>query len=342
MTEIVLPVRRPGRQSESARLDHERQVEAFCGALLQFASTVDFRMSSRGWCYFLEPYGLRKGHFDKAQGLINECRKSGLLPLDFTAADSAREFENIEVINDNSPEEEASETISYIENAHHHYRPISLWDNQPCFVQMLVEKIDLRGLFGPICAEYNVPIANARGWSDINSRATLMKCFAKWERQGKRCVLLYCGDYDPGGLIISDRLRSNMADLTGAVGWSPTNLVITRFGLNLDFIEDHRLSWIDNLETGSGKRLDDHRHPDHRKSYVQDYLKRIGAKKVEANAMVAHQDAARELCRNAILEFVDEDAVQAYLETLAERQEQVRIEIRQLIESGALDADSSW
>ncbi len=57
---------------------------------------------------------------------------------------------------------------------------------------------------------------------------------------------------------------------------------------------------------------------------------------------MAHQDAARELCRKAILEYVDEDAVQAYLETLADQQDQVRIEIRQLIESGALDADASW
>jgi len=42
-----------------------------------------------------------------------------------------------------------------------------------------------------------------------------------------------------------------------------------RFGLNKDFIERNRLTWIDNLETSSGKRLDDNKHNDHNKPYVQ-------------------------------------------------------------------------
>ena len=44
------------------------------------------------------------------------------------------------------------------------------------------------------------------------------------------------------------------------------------------------LTWIDNLETASGGRLDDPGHPDHKKFYVQDYLARFGARKVEARA----------------------------------------------------------
>jgi hypothetical protein len=40
------------------------------------------------------------------------------------------------------------------------------------------------------------------------------------EAEGKHCVLLYCGDHDPGGLNISEFLRSNMADLAVAVDWN--------------------------------------------------------------------------------------------------------------------------
>ncbi|EFM62192.1 terminase large subunit / phage terminase [Brucella sp. NF 2653] len=136
---------------------------------------------------------------------------------------------------------------------------------------MAVEKIDLKSLFAPVCAEYRVPLANMRGSSDINSRAAMMRRFAKHEAEGRQCVLLYAGDHDPAGLRISDFLHKNLADLSNAVGWNPERLIIDRFGLNADFIHRHGLTWIDNLETGSGGKLDDPRHPDHRKAYVQDY-----------------------------------------------------------------------
>lgn len=44
-----------------------------------------------------------------------------------------------------------------------------------------------------------------------------MKRIARWEAKGKECVLLYCGDHDPGGLHISEFLRSNFEDLAGMV-----------------------------------------------------------------------------------------------------------------------------
>jgi hypothetical protein len=92
-----------------------------------------------------------------------------------------------------------------------------------------------------------------------------MKRFAEHEAAGRQCVLLLCGDHDPGGLHITDKMRKNLSDLSGAVGWTPENLIISRFGLNADFINRHRLTWIDNLETSSGKQLDDENHDDHYK-----------------------------------------------------------------------------
>ena len=123
----------------------------------------------------------------------------------------------------------------------------------------------------------------------------MMERFAEWEADGKQCVLLYCGDHDPGGLHISDFLRANLQDLEKSVGWSPRNLIIDRFGLDFDFTEANGLTWIDNLETSSGRSLADPKHPDHKKPYVQSYLKRFGERKVEANALVARPEAGHEL-----------------------------------------------
>ena len=92
------------------------------------------------------------------------------------------------------------------------------------------------------------------------------------------------------------------------------------------------MTWIDNLETGSGRRLDDPRHPDHAKTFVQDYLERFGARKVEANALVVRPEAGRELCRQAILKYVDASAAEDYGAEVGDLRENLRVEVQRLIE----------
>jgi hypothetical protein len=286
---------------------------------------LDFTASSRGWCYILEEHGLLKSEFDRAQTLVNDCRKDGLLPLDFCAEDGGRAVDGLEDIDDEPIDQRAELQIEGLLNAHRWYTPISFWDFQPVYVEMMVEKVDLKSLYGPICEEFNTGIQNASGWNDINSRGSISARFRQWEHKGKQCVLLYCGDHDPGGLHISDRLRSNFADLEGATGWSPDRLIIDRFGLNYDFIEEQGLSWIEGLHTGSGEYpLEDPRHKDHYKDYVQSYLKQFGARKVEANALVVRPEAGRQLCRRAIERYVRQDGIAEYRRRLAEEQERLR------------------
>ena len=333
MAAIKLPRRSRGRQSPKAKAAYQDALHQFCAAILQINSSLDFQVASRSWCYLLEEYGLLKGDFDNAQKLIVQCRKDGLLPLDIVAEDSAREFDNLESLDVTSVEEEAQGILDWVvEDAHRTYTPISLWEDQEVFIQMVVEKVSLRNLFRPVCSRFHIPIANGRGWSDLNLRAKMMRRFARWETEGKRCVLLYCGDHDPGGLQISEFLRSNMEELEGAVGWSPDNLIIDRFGLNHAFIIEQDLTWIENLETGSGRRLDDPRHPDHAKPYVQDYIEEFGVRKVEGDALVTRVEAGRGLCRQAILKYVDEDAYELYRAKLEPLRDQVRGELDRLLE----------
>jgi hypothetical protein len=227
-------------------------------------------VSSRGWCYLMEEHGLKKGDFDEAQRLINDCRKSGRLPLDICCEDERRGGENLEYIDSTDPTEEAEAIIERMNEAEKNYFPFSFWDAQDTYVQMMVEKVDLKNLFAPISAPFRIPTFNAAGWGDLHSRAAAMERFGYWERRGKRCVLLYCGDLDPGGLRISDAIRSNLADMSGCVGWSPDRLIIDRFGIDKTFIEDNDVPWINNLHTSKGKLpLDDPKHSDHNTHYVQ-------------------------------------------------------------------------
>jgi hypothetical protein len=243
----------------------------FAMSCVKSGQTLDFDVSSRGWAYIFENRNtITKAEIDSCQELINQCRKSGELPLNICSVDESRAFENVDYIDDTDAEDEASDIFDRIRYAHRAYNPFSFWDFQDCYIQVVVEKIDLRSLFSTECAKFHVPIANAKGWADINLRADMMQRFAYWAAKGKRCILLYCGDFDPAGLHISEYLRSNLQDLAGAVGWAPDNLTIERFGLNHEFIVENNLTWIDNLMTASGKLpLDDPRHPDHHKPYVQ-------------------------------------------------------------------------
>src|SRR5262245_59049886 len=262
-------------RSAAGKAQYQAELAAFYAGILYLAATLEFQVSSRGWCYILENAGVvSKGQFDKVERLLTEGRKSGQLPLDICAEDSARQFDGLEALDDATPQEQAQAILDAALTAHEDYTPISFWDSQSYYLQLLVEKIDLKSLFAPLCLPYPIPHANTRGWSDLNVRAAMTRRFRDWERKGNQPVLLYCGDFDPVGLQISGTVRSNMQDLSGQVGWSPEQVIIDRFGLNLDFITTHGLTWIEGLETGSGDDLARPSHPDHHKPHVQAYIRR--------------------------------------------------------------------
>jgi hypothetical protein len=329
---LVLPQAGRGRRSAAAEERYQAELDAFYTSIQEIASRLEFKVSSRGWCYILEnAHAITKGEFDRVERLMNDGRKSGRLSLDICAVDSAREFEGLDRLDLGTPASEAQWLLNYVKSAYRGYTPRSFWEDQEYYLQLFVEKIDLKSLFAGLCGEFHIPHANARGWSDINGRADMMKRYALWEAKGKQPVLLYCGDFDPVGLQISDILRDNLNELADAVGWSPENLIIDRFGLNLDFIEEHGLTWIDGLATGSGKDLADPHHKAHCSAHVQSYIRRYGARKVEANAMVVRPDESRALFRETILRYLPEDAPARYQAVLAPLREQVRQEVLGLL-----------
>jgi len=86
-----LPTRPRGRLSGCALEDYLFVLEHFCDWIKKKAASMDFKVGARGWCYILENEGvISKGEFDKAQRLITECRKDGLLPLDICIEDDDR------------------------------------------------------------------------------------------------------------------------------------------------------------------------------------------------------------------------------------------------------------
>jgi hypothetical protein len=328
---LELPTRGKGRL---------RSVLEFAQELQKIQSQLDFKVSARGWCYQLEQFGLiTKAEFDKVENLINkECRQRGYLPIDFVAEEEARKFSGVEIPEGLSPLDFIKNFLDDVLIAERYYTP-DWWTEEEYYIQMVVEKIDLKSLFEPVCKEYHIPIATSKGWSSMLQRAEYARRFREAEDKGLKCVLLYCGDHDPDGLRISEFLRSNLDDLRfvvwgdGTDGYDPYNLIIDRFGLNYDFIIENNLSWVENLITGSGKNLASPGHPNHYMDYVQRYLQEVGARKCEANSLVVAPVQGRDLCRETIVKYLGEDAIGRF----QERWQAIKDEMDKLRDNAGLD-----
>ncbi len=330
----------------------KKNIQKFVDFMEKLDEQIGFKVSSRGWAYIMEQEGIvTKDQFDKIENLINRCRKEGLLPVDLTANEAARDFEEVHRPSKLSPEDHLKKWIKYGYWCEDYYEP-NWWKGEDFYIQMVVEKIDLVTLFQPICKEYHIPIANAKGWSSILQRAEYARRFKEAEQMGLQCVLLYCGDHDPDGLRISETLRKNIDDVKhitwqdGTGGYDPEDLQIDRFGLNYDFIKSNNLTWIDNLVTGGGylaevvdgrivrgKTKQGRPHPNWELPYLQHYLKTVGVRKCEANALVTAPEAGRALCEQAIINYVGADA----LDRFEERREEAKSKIMNVKEELGID-----
>ncbi len=293
----------------------DERLREFADKLQELSEQIGFKVSARGWCYQLETERLiNKDQFDKVEDWINTCREKGILPIDFTAEEEGRKFSCVEEPMDNSPIQELREWIECAMNSEAHYIP-DWWKGEEYYIQMLVEKIDLKTLFTPICQKYHIPIATSKGWSSMLQRAEYARRFKEAEDKGLKCVLLYCGDHDPDGLRISTFIKGNLEALRdivwedGEEGYDPSDLIIERFGLNYKFIQQNKLTWINNLITGSGKNLADPNHKNFKMPYVREYISEFGARKCEANAIVPLPRQAKELVENAIISYLGNDAL---------------------------------
>lgn len=316
-----------------------QDLQEFAEYLQDLSEKIGFKVSARGWAYLMEQKRLiNKDAFDKVNNLINKCRRDGYLPIDFVAEESAREFKNVEKPNENGIIDDFGGWLRAARKAPEHYTP-DWWDGEEYYIQMVVEKIDLVTLFQPICEEYHLCISNSKGWGSMLQRAEYARRFSEAEDRGLKCILLYAGDHDPDGLRIADFIKKNLYDLKniewedGLTGYDPTDLIIERFGLTFEFIEDNNLTWIDNLITGSKRNLASPSHKNYHMPYVQEYLKTIGERKCEANAIVTMPDAAREMVRKAIEKYLGPDARHRF----EEKRQAVRDEFEAFLEKTKLD-----
>ena len=200
--------------------NYEERLEDFAGEIKAIESqrTNPVKYSSRGWCYLLEGLGkISKGEFDSCQKAINDCRKIGLLPIDFVAEDQdiTRRFMGIHIASEpNILLEQLKKDVEEMLGNLPAYST-DYWIGEEYYVMMCVEKGDLLNLFKPICDEYHIPIVSSKGWAPILLRAHIATLSERAEAKGLTPVLLLFYDHDPAGLKITDTFRKNLEDCEG-------------------------------------------------------------------------------------------------------------------------------
>ncbi|WP_165505922.1 hypothetical protein [Rhizobium leguminosarum] len=324
---IVFPKRTSGRKS-AVRQAAERAADLkLCEWIEERWRATGLAFGTRGWAYVCENEGfISKGEFAAFEAWLGRVRKEGLLDPDAVADDDARKADHGEYVDHEDPEDYAAAALESANGWLSDYTPISMWDGLDTYVEVLVEKVDLKVLFGPVCRRYRVPLTNGKGSSDINSRRRMLQRYRAHAEAGRNVVLLYFGDHDPAGLDIARVVKSNLLECANIrdVGFDPTPIQVVRVGLDAGQIDALDLPWIDNLETGSGKNLADPRHPDHGKPYVKVYLGTHGPRKVEANALARNPAAARNLIEGAINEYIPPDWPVFHAERLLPHREAAR------------------
>ena len=366
-TDIKLPKSSKGRKTEVQKIQYDLDLKKFAESLIEIQLKIEGKkdlidieerekISGRGWCYQLEGFGLiTKDQFNYCQKIINLCRKEGYLPIDFTAQDDSRKFFNIENLKEDykKPKKHIKMYLNWVLKCDKDKKDTAFWESQKYYIQMMVEKIDVRNLFTDICEKYHIPISNAKGWSDLLSRNALIQRFKKAEEIGLIPVLLYYGDFDPAGLKIAETFKKNIKDLEKATKWSPENLIIDHFGLTFDFIDKNSILWIDNLITGGKRNLGNlyNQYKSGKKNvkiydYEIAYIDKYGVNKCEANAILPIKKIAINQCEEVIQKYLGNNPFEIYDKKIKENQEKVSklmedVDFKERIQNLMNDIDNS-
>lgn len=168
---------------------------------------------------------------------------------------------------------------------------IDRWKDQPCYVEVMVEKQALEGVLVPVCQEMDVPFTANKGYSSSSAMYEASKRYLERAECEKELYVLYLGDHDPSGIDMSrdvnDRLELFVR--TSAGNRRDEYCTIKRLALNMDQVEEL------NPPENPAKITD---------SRAKEYIKRFGSSSWELDAIEPKMLAR--IVRQAIKQLIDQ------------------------------------
>lgn len=209
--------------------------------------------SSRRWVR--DPEGTKNAdpNYKWLGDIVNTARLTGRMDWSYIV-DRTRNLE--ELAHWTTPEH-------LIEQAAKQYR-VELWDDQPQYVEVWIEKDALIGVIEGTCEGLDVPYFSCRGYTSQSEMWGAGRRLGEKVAEGKRVTILHLGDHDPSGIDmtrdIEDRLslfigtdyvratmeRENLSheemsgsNLKATVREGLEHFKVKRIALNMDQVEQY-------------------------------------------------------------------------------------------------------
>lgn len=257
---------------------------ATCNEILDDYSAQGYDLSLRQLYYQLVSRNLisnSEKSYKNLGCLVSDARLSGLIDWDMIK-DRGREM----VSNPHW-----GNPADFMENVAPQYR-FDLWEDQSCYVEVMVEKQALEGVLIPVCQKLDVPFTANKGYSSSSALYEASKRFLKRGEDGKELYCVYLGDHDPSGIDMSrdvgDRLNLFLNVSMGLAENEGGLLEVKRVALNMDQIRE--LNPPENPAKITDSRADS-------------YIKRFGRSSWELDAI--EPKALASLVRDAIVGLMD-------------------------------------
>ena len=87
---------------------------------------------------------------------------------------------------------------------------INLWVGQKYMVECWFEKDALKGVFAPVCEEWDVPYFSCHGYSSQSEMWKAGQRLQGYIRRDMTPVILYLGDHDPSGIQMTEDISARM------------------------------------------------------------------------------------------------------------------------------------
>lgn len=89
----------------------------------------------------------------------------------------------------------------------------NVWENQPYYPEVFIEKKALEGVFYKPCRAFGIALGACKGYPSLTFLHDSVLRFSRAVDRGQQPIILYFGDYDPSGEDIPRALAENIRKL---------------------------------------------------------------------------------------------------------------------------------
>ncbi len=163
-----------------------------CNSILDDYARQGFDLSLRQLYYQLVSKDLIENSdrsYSRLGDIVSDARLAGLLDWDMIVDRGRTTRANVHW---NSPAEIVRAAVNSFR--------IDKWEDQPCHIEVMVEKQALEGVIIPTCRKLDVNFTANKGYSSQSFMYRKGQELYEKAEEDKELIILYLGDHDPSGL----------------------------------------------------------------------------------------------------------------------------------------------